>query len=637
MSKAIETLYEHGTVNEKRVDTDRLFTDTGAECAFTGILDKTIRFVEDFQLLDSDNWARFVNQFKVRTDSENNGWRGEYWGKMMRGAAFTYAYTRDEKLYKALCDTVEDMLTAEDEFGRISSFTVPTEFHGWDLWCRKYVMLGMQYFMEICEDEDLKKRCVASMCRQCDYLISKLGPKREGKLPITSASECWRGLNSSSILEPVVRLYDLTGDKKYLDFASYIVSEGGTSICNIFDLAYEDKTDPYQYPVTKAYEMMSCFEGLAEYYRVTGEEKYRRALINFGRRVLETEVSVIGCCGCTHELFDHTSLTQTDDDFVGIMQETCVSVTLMKLASQLLRLTADPAYADVIEQSFFNAYLGSLNTHRVMSVVKGNDKYPELRGFLPFDSYSPLRYGTRGQKIGGLMRFYDENGEGHFYGCCACIGAAGAGIIPRIAAMRSQDGICLSFWLPGTVRCLTPAGNLMKFEIEGNYPIGGDVTVTVHAGAPERMTLSLRIPQWSRHTRVRVNGECIPAAPGYLDIRRVWRNGDRISLQLDESVYAVLPPDEKARGKYIALRRGCIVLAAYKRDIGDTPLVVRVDEEGRVIGASPSSSTNAPDAMFGMFLHNAGRHIYFIDYASAGKTYDEQHPFAAWVPGKIEN
>lgn len=55
MSKAIETLYEHGTVNEKRVDTDRLFTDTGAECAFTGILDKTIRFVEDFQLLDSDN------------------------------------------------------------------------------------------------------------------------------------------------------------------------------------------------------------------------------------------------------------------------------------------------------------------------------------------------------------------------------------------------------------------------------------------------------------------------------------------------------------------------------------------------------------------------------------------------------
>lgn len=275
MSKAIETLYEHGTVNEKRVDTDRLFTDTGAECAFTGILDKTIRFVEDFQLLDSDNWARFVNQFKVRTDSENNGWRGEYWGKMMRGAAFTYAYTRDEKLYKALCDTVEDMLTAEDEFGRISSFTVPTEFHGWDLWCRKYVMLGMQYFMEICEDEDLKKRCVASMCRQCDYLISKLGPKREGKLPITSASECWRGLNSSSILEPVVRLYDLTGDKKYLDFASYIVSEGGTSICNIFDLAYEDKTDPYQYPVTKAYEMMSCFEGLLEYYRATGIERYK--------------------------------------------------------------------------------------------------------------------------------------------------------------------------------------------------------------------------------------------------------------------------------------------------------------------------------------------------------------------------
>ena len=61
---------------------------------------------------------------------------------------------------------------------------------------------------------------------------------------------------------------------------AYIVKCGGTDIVNIFDLAYEDKLFPYQYPVTKAYEMTSCFEGLLEYYYVTGEERYKKSIIN---------------------------------------------------------------------------------------------------------------------------------------------------------------------------------------------------------------------------------------------------------------------------------------------------------------------------------------------------------------------
>ena len=68
------------------------------------------------------------------------------------------------------------------------------------------------------------------MCEQIDYIISKIGPKEDGKKPITSATRHWRGLNSSSILEPVVRLYSITGKKSYFDFAEYIVNEGGMDI-----------------------------------------------------------------------------------------------------------------------------------------------------------------------------------------------------------------------------------------------------------------------------------------------------------------------------------------------------------------------------------------------------------------------
>ena len=116
-------------------------------------------------------------------------------------------------------------------------------------------------------------------------------------------------MNSSSILEPFVRMYNLTGAQKYLDFASYIVDTGFIEGDNVIQLAYEGVLKPYEYPVTKAYETMSCFEGLLEYYRVTGDERHLIAVKNFVQGVMETDVTVIGCCGCTHELFDVCKVT----------------------------------------------------------------------------------------------------------------------------------------------------------------------------------------------------------------------------------------------------------------------------------------------------------------------------------------
>ena len=111
-------------------------------------------------------------------------------------------------------------------------------------------------------------------------------------------------------------------------------------------------------------------------------------MIRFANRVLETDVTVIGSAGCTHELFDHSAARQHDPAFAaGIMQETCVTVTLMKLCYQLLALTGDPKYADVFERALYNAYLGSLNTELCV-----NSQLPDgaIGEALPFDSYCHL-------------------------------------------------------------------------------------------------------------------------------------------------------------------------------------------------------------------------------------------------------
>ena len=93
---------------------------------------------------------------------------------------------------------------------------------------------------------------------------------------------------------------------------------------HIFEAAYEDQLSPYEYPVTKAYELMSCFEGLLFYAEARKSEKWRQAVVRFADRLLETEATVVGGSGCRHELFNHSALMQSGTKYDGLMLERCV-------------------------------------------------------------------------------------------------------------------------------------------------------------------------------------------------------------------------------------------------------------------------------------------------------------------------
>ena len=599
--------------------TDRFLKLEKQDSRMGGVLDKMLSFIEENQIYDKELWERFVEIFTFPADDKDLGWRCEYWGKMMRGAASVYAYTHDEALYAVLKGAVEGLLSTPDEEGRISSYSREVELDGWDMWGRKYVLLGLQYFCEICPEQALVDRCVAEMCRQLDYVVSHIG-RGNGKKPITSASRHWLGANSCSILEPVVRLYNMTGKQEYLDFAAYIVDVcyGNENELNVFKLAFEDKLDPHQYPEQKAYETMSCFEGLIEYYRVTGEEKYLVTCVNFARRVLESEISVIGCCGCRHELFDNTRLSQVDPEKNGIMQETCVSVTWMKFCGQLLRLTGDPKYADAIEQTFFNAYLGAFNfSLRPFTYVTRGEEHQYT---LPIDSYSPLRAGRRGFKIGG---FKDLKPENRYYGCCVCIAPMGIGTLCETALLRSEKGVVINSYLDGYLAC-----DGVKFRVESGYPYNGRIKITVEGEG--RFELALRIPSWSLEAAAALNGEAFTVKTGYTKIDREWNNGDTVELVLDEGVYSILPPkDSPYFDRYIALRRGAITLAADKR-ISDPD--AKVFLPCGKIEAEMTECAELPYYNLSLALKQTdGSVLRVVDYASAGSTFDEESKCAAWM------
>ena len=620
----LQELYAKNPVYTHRYDTDKFFILPGGSASFEGILDEAIRFVAENQCKNRHNWALFAEQFKTPVDDPHLAWRCEYWGKMMRGAAFTYAYTRDGELYDMMVETVNDLLETKDELGRISTYSVEKEFQGWDMWGRKYVLLGLQYFLDVCTDDKLKARVIGVMCENLDYIISKVGPAEEGKKPITQTSHFWQGLNSCSILEPVVRLYNLTGKKEYLAFADYIVSTGGIENGNIFELAYEGKLYPYQYPVTKAYEMMSNFEGLMEYYRVTGEEKWRIASVNFGRLVAESDLSIIGSSGCTHELFDHSTVKQANTKNLIIMQETCVTVTWMKFITQVLQLCGEAHLVDKIEQSIYNGLLGAVNT----------EHSDALAGFT-FDSYSPLLMATRARQLGGTQTM--RNGT-EVYGCCVAIGAAGTGLIPSVAVMAEKNGLVVNLYERGKVNAVTPNGTPVTLSFDTDYPYDGKIKITLALEKPESFTLSLRVPEWSEKTEIFLNGLPFsdPIIKGYNGFTRLWQNGDTVELSLDmrtRIVNAPDDPDDPLAATHRALIRGPIVLARDAR-LGqpiDDLVDFAADENGFAVVRERHDAPFPCKLDLGILLKN-GNEVHAVDYAAAGKTWRRDSIMTAWMP-----
>ncbi len=608
---SIKKYYQNNKQYGNRYDTDFQYMDVTFYREFSGIMDKQARFIEENQLFNEEDWELFVHQFEIAPDDEDNGWRGEYFGKMMRGACMTYQYTRNKKLYDLLKKTVLKMLDCQDDLGRFSTYSKNCEFDGWDMWCRKYVLLGFLHFHEICPEQDIREQIVNALSKHLDYIVENVGV---GKIELGQTSKWWGAINSASILEPVIKMYNITGKEAYLSFAEYIIDFLTNSEVNIITLALENKVMPYQYPTTKAYEMMSCFEGLLEYYRLTGEENCKTAVINFVDAVYMSDITIIGCAGCEHELFNNAVATQTDTDYKGIMQETCVTVTWMKLCNQLLLLTGDGKYADYIECSLYNALYGAIN----------NKKNTTNGGFM-FDSYSPLTLGQRGRMVGGYKNISSDK----YYGCCAAIGAAGTALPLLTSITTTNDGVAINYYEQGNVTV-----NGYNLAIETNYPAEETVKIKVIDACQGKGCIYLRIPEFSgKNTKIFVNGQAHPieslSESSYLLLCREWQCGDTVEIIFDMNPRIVRPVGIEGKDEtkdYFAVLYGPLVLAR-DLEITQTGDTVKFNEKLEIA----SKNCDDFDCLFRADVAIGNSKMEMIDYASSGKTWDENSLVEAWI------
>lgn len=551
-----------------------------------------------------------IEPFRHR--DEDNLWQSEFWGKWIQSAIAAYDYNRDPELLAILKNAVTGLLATQTPDGYIGNYSPDHQLAHWDIWGRKYTMLGLLAYYDLTGDKNALKGAM----KVADHLLTQVGP---GKANIVKTGN-YRGMPSSSILEPMVILYRVSGEKRYLDFAQYIVdqweTENGPMLISKA-LAGVPVSERFPFPASwwsyengqKAYEMMSCYEGLLELYRITGRQEYLDAVIKAVDNIVAQEINIAGS-GSAFECFYH-GVNYQDQPTYHTM-ETCVTMTWMKLCFNLLRLTENPAYADQIEKSTYNALLASVRDDGTQ-IAK----------------YSPL----------GGIRHAGEEQCGMHINCCNANGPRAFMMLPLFAITGKGNEFFVNMY--GNSRSELPLSGKNKVVIEqaSDYPVSGDITINVNPDKSEQFTLSLRIPEWSGTTEISVNGEKIEnVKPGnYMKINRVWNKYDKITMKLELTGRLI------TLGNNQAILRGPVVLArdARFRDgfIYDAAVI---REDKGVVALVPSTtrpagvwmSFTAP-LVIGTDLEGEFRNpvqVNFCDFASAGNTWSEDSRYKVWIP-----
>ncbi|HMI01740.1 MAG TPA: beta-L-arabinofuranosidase domain-containing protein [Pedobacter sp.] len=231
-----------------------------------------------------------IEPFKHR--NETSLWQSEFWGKWFTSAVLAYMYHPTAELKKKLDDAVTGLIATQTEEGYIGNYKKENLLQQWDIWGRKYCMLGLLDYHHLTGD----KKSLKAARDVADNLMDDL--KKVDGIIVTKGN--YRGMAASSVLEPVCLLYKATKDKKYLDFAEEIVRQWETPQGpHLISNAGVDVSKRFPKPVNwyspeqgqKAYEMMSCYEGLLELYRLTGIPEYKTAVEKTWQNIYDTPMA----------------------------------------------------------------------------------------------------------------------------------------------------------------------------------------------------------------------------------------------------------------------------------------------------------------------------------------------------------
>ena len=326
--------------------------------------------------------------------------------------------------------------------------------------------------------------------------------------------------------------------------------------------------------------------------------------------IVKEEINLAGGCACS-ELWFHGARKQHLP--YRHLQETCVTTTWMRFCEKLLDMTDDPKWADQLERTFYNAYLGALRSDGA-----------------EFAAYTPLA----GNRWHGMHHCYMH------INCCTANGPRGfLCFLKKMFAVRGGVAT-LNFYSSALVKGELSGGRKVAFDMYSLYPRSNAARIVSHtAGA---VPVRLRIPAWSAKTEVKLNGKALDGvkAGGYFTIERDWKLGDIVEIMFDMPVVA------HTLNHHVAFTRGPVLLARDSRFAdGDlTEPFRRGIKDGQQMPRFAAVRTPSDDIWMAFSATlPIGSHtenpeasnpttVFFCDYASAGNSWTRDNYYRTWFP-----
>lgn len=423
-----------------------------------------------------------------KTRPGTHPWIGEHVGKWLHAATLAWAHNGDEELRRKLDTVVAELIATQEPDGYLGTYLPDKRFglfpgSDWDVWSHKYNLIGLLTYYRYTGNES-----ALGACRKIgDLLIATFPAKRS-----IIAAGTHMGMAATSVLEPMVDLYRLTGETRYLDFANYIVRSyeetGGPDIVRSL-LAPGGTVD--RTANGKAYEMLSNLVGVGKLYQVTGDARFLRVLENAWTDITDKRLYVTGTSSI-RELFggDH----ELPNGEIARLGETCVTTTWIQLNALLFAQTGGAKYAGELERSLYNHLTAAQHP-------RGDDwcYYTALEGKKRYDS--------------GIT-------------CCHSSGPRGLALAPALAYLQSGDALCVNT-LETSRANFAVGGSTVELLQESRFPFEGKSTLTVRTSGPVRFALRIRVPTWAAP----LSAGAVSSEAGWLTLpAREWRDGDKVEI-----------------------------------------------------------------------------------------------------------
>lgn len=503
---------------------------------------------------------------------------GEYYGmvfqdsdiaKWLEAVAYSLENEPNEELEKTADEVIALLGRAQDENGYLNTYyTVKEPNNRWtnirdnhELYCAGHLIEAAVAYYQATG----KKQFLDIMCKYADHIDSVFGPE-EDKL---------KGYPGHQEIElALVKLYDVTGQEKYLNLSKYFIDERGKQP-HYFDIEKEKRketkpfwfNDDYAYhqahkPVREQKEAVGhavratyMYTAMTDLALKTKDESLKKACEELWNNVTQKQMYVTAGIGSMEfgESFSFNYDLPNDLSYT----ETCASIALVFWANRMLQLEANNKYADVMELALYNGTISGMDL--------------DGKKFFYVNPLEVLPEASDKRKDKKHVKSVRQK----WFGCACCppnLARLIASIGHYIYSQKEKE-LFVHLYM-GSETTIQIANNPVKLVQQTNYPWDGNVSMIVSPEKEETFTMALRIPGWAKGTVVKLNGEIVDHFPlmknGYVYINRRWKENDHIELSFP-MVAERIQSNPKVRhnvGK-VAIQRGPVVYCLEQVDNGE--------------------------------------------------------------------